>query len=463
MKIKHINPTIEWQTIKNINFFNTNSKLPAYNITIKNEDTVLEQILDTKDYIYTEDRRFSDDINLKKPKFYSSQAKNSINHTYTFHFIKNYGIYKKIYNKLGFFKNLKFIIDYVDTPDIDYQFDIQYCEIENLNQNSLLNKIYRSNDLLSLKLLINIKHFQEKEISSILILGSTTNQNLKSILIEEIDKKWLNVNQETALLTIPFIENEIVEISDKLNVKIIPLNNVQSQIYNFLKSHESEEKINKMFEEFFPNQIFNIENVGKQIENNETLIVYQNYIYLFNKDSLNSNSLDLTKINEIEFNKYYPLLNKSEINKTICINCDVDEDSHSNNLFNLNKDYLGYFYKDLDLYRDINSDLNTLISKNIRQVKILEINEENNICDLYIEFITNFYNNEKFYIETSRDLKFYEKYYSKIDNKDYITFLFKYSYDLIDLNNYLTNHPNENRSQIISGKSILNFTGKIIL
>jgi hypothetical protein len=91
------------------------------------------------------------------------------------------------------------------------------------------------------------------------------------------------------------------------------------------------------------------------------------------------------------------------------------------------------------------------------------INEENNICDLYIEFITNFYNNEKFYIETSSDLKFYEKYYSKIDNKDYITFLFKYSYDLIDLNNYLINHPNENRSQIISGKSILNFTGKIIL
>ena len=63
-----------------------------------------------------------------------------------------------------------------------------------------------------------------------------------------------------------------------------------------------------MYEEYFPNQTFNIGKIYKQSINNETVIFYQNYLYLFNNQSLNSNSLtsDLS-INDIVFNSYFLL------------------------------------------------------------------------------------------------------------------------------------------------------------
>ena len=458
---------IKWQTIKNYNFLGMSLIPPLYNITVKSKDIILQEVLNTKDYVYTEEKGFLDDLNIKKPKFYSQENQNAIEHTYTFHFIKNYEIYKKNYNKLGFFKNLEFIIDYVNTPDVDYQFDIQYCEIENLDKDLLLNKIYKSNDSLSLKLLIDTEYFKEKEVCSILILSPIGDKYFENILVENINEKWLDSNEKKALLTVPFGEDQRLKSYDKLCIEIIPLNMPQTEIYNFLKSREPQIKINEMFKDFFPNQVFAVENLEKQIENNDTLIMYQNYLYLFNKDSLPTNASNIAEINKVKFYNYYPLLNKNNNNnnnnnnKTICINCDTEEDV--NDLSNFDKDYLGYFYKDLNSYRDANSDFSTLINNNILQVKILQIEESENLCDIYVEFVTKFYDNEKFYIETSNNLKFYEKYNTQIDGRSYITFLFKYSYDLSILNKYLIETNQNNRSQIIYEKNIINFTGKIIL
>lgn len=194
------------------------------------------------------------------------------------------------------------------------------------------------------------------------------------------------------------------------------------------------------------------------------LIFYQNYIYLFNNNSLSSNSLqsDLN-INDITFNRYFPLLNKDQANKTICLSDDLNTDDVLDNIYNLQEDYLGYYSKNLSDYEDVAIDLDYLQNQGVRNVKIVEIEELADTCNIYVEFITNFYSNEKFYIETSNNLKFYEKYKTTIDNKEYITFLFKYSYSLDNLNQYLLENTNKTKDQIISDKDLINFSAKLIL
>ena len=114
-------------------------------------------------------------------------------------------------------------------------------------------------------------------------------------------------------------------------------------------------------------------------------------------------------------------------------------------------------------YEDVAIDIDYLQNQGIKSVKILEIEELNDICNIYIEFITSFYNNEKFYIETSNNLKFYEKYKTSINDQEYITFLFKYSYELQSLNQYLSQNTDINKNQIISEKDLINFSAKLIL
>jgi hypothetical protein len=266
------------------------------------------------------------------------------------------------------------------------------------------------------------------------------------------------------LLTVPFIESDIVEISENLNVKVIPLNYFQSELYKFLiEQQEKEEDINNLYQEYFPNQCFNIGKIYKQAVNNETMIFYQNYIYLFNKDSLETNSLQTDlNINDINFTKYFPLLNKDQTNKTICLSDDLNTDDVIDNIYNLQKDNLGYYSKNMTDYEDIAIDIDYLQNQGVKTAKIIEIEELDDICNIYIEFITSFYNNEKFYIETSNNLKFYEKYKTIIDEKEYITFLFKYSHNLSSLNDYLSQNLNINKSQIISEKDLINFSAKLI-
>jgi hypothetical protein len=112
---------------------------------------------------------------------------------------------------------------------------------------------------------------------------------------------------------------------------------------------------------------------------------------------------------------------------------------------------------------DVKIDLNYLQASNILKTTITSIEEVDNICSLYIEFVTSFYGDEKFYIENSSNLKFERKYRSNINesNLEYITFLFKYSYLNTNLNNLLTS--NILKSQVILDKDLINFSAKIIL
>jgi hypothetical protein len=471
MKINNLNLTLEWDTLRNIpHYIEISQEFPSYNIAIKDKnDNLIEKYFNVKNNEPVLEKKSKKIGRIPKIKYFVNLSKNQIKSSFKYNFENNYNKFKELNNKLGFFKELLFSIDYNNDNKEDFNVSVEYEEIEDLNKNILFNKIYRSSDYVSIKLLINKEYFNEKNIHSFLVLSEVSNKVLKNkklnnLFVENVKEKWLDVNESTTLLTVPFIETDIVEISENLNIKVIPLNYFQSELYNFLKSKESQEDINNLYEEYFINQTFNIGKIYKQSINNETVIFYQNYLYLFNNESLNSNSLtsDLT-INDMVFNTYFPLLNKDQANKTICLSNDLNTDDVLDNNYNLQKGYLGFYGADLTSYEDVAIDIDYLQNQGVLQAKIIEIEENGNTCNIYIEYITTFYNNEKFYIETSNNLKYTEKYKTNIDGKDYITLLFKYSYDLQNLNEFLNENPSLNKSQIISDKDLINFSAKLIL
>ena len=471
MKVKNLNLTLEWQTIRNIpDFLKIDTHFPTYNVKVKNEnDYLIHQNLNLNNHEFIMESNLQYEDFMLKPKLSVEISKNKTKNIFKYNFENNYLKYKELNNKLGFFKKIKFEVDYNNDGKGDFELKAEYAEIENLDKNILFNKIYRSSDYISVKLLVNKEYFKQEEIYSLLVLSEVSNKLVKNktltnLFTERVEEKWLDVNDSTALLTIPFIESDIVEISENLNIKIIPLNYLQSELYNFLRPRESQEDINNLYEEYFPNQTFNIGKIYKQSVNNETVVFYQNYLYLFNNQSLNSNSLNSNvSINDLVFNSYFPLLNKDQVNKTICLSNDLNTDDVLDNNYNLQKGYLGFYGKDLTSYEDVAIDLDYLQNQEVLQAKIIEIEENSDTCNIYIEFITTFYNNEKFYIETSNNLKYTEKYKTNIDGRDYTTLLFKYSYDLQNLNEYLNENSSINKSQIISDKDLINFSAKLIL
>lgn len=472
MKINNFDLNIEWFSSRILpDSVEIESDFPSYNIIIKDEkDNLIEEIADVNNFEKIQ-QVSSKKINLKTPKikFRVDFEKNKVKNIFKYNFEQNYNKYKEINNKIGFYKKFKFFINYNNNFNLSKLTEIEYMNIENLNKNELFSKVYRSSDYLSVKLIINKNYFDLKEIQSFLILSTLSNKfikekKLKNLFVENVKENWLDVNTETTSLSIPFIESEIVELSENINIKILPLTFSQAKIYQFLKDRCPEEDINALYEEYYPNQCLNIGKIYRQAVNASTAAFYQNYIYLFNKDSLESSSLknDL-KINDIIFNNYFPLLNKNELNKTICLSRDFNTDDVLDNNYNLQKDYLGYYNKDLSHYQDIAIDLDYLQNDGLKSAKILKIEELNGTCNIYIEFITNFYNNEKFYIETSNNLKYQERYYTDLDERSYITLLFKYSYDLQELNEYLSVNSLINKSQIIFDKDLINFSLKLIL
>jgi len=471
MKINNLNLTLEWDTLRKIpEYVEVFDDFPSYNIAVKDKNgNIIQKYFNIKNNEPLLEKKFKAIKGIPKIKYFVNLSKNQIKSNFKYNFEDNYNKFKELNNKLGFFKELSFSIDYNNDDKEDFNVNVEYEIIEDLNKNILFNKVYRSSDYVSAKLLINKEYFNQKNIHSFLILSEVSNKILKNkklnnLFIENVKDKWLDVNESTTLLTVPFIETDIVEISENLNIKIIPLNYFQSELYNFLKEKESQEDINNLYEEYFSNQTFNIGKIYKQSVNNETVIFYQNYLYLFNNQSLNSNSLtsDLS-INDMVFNSYFPLLNKDQTNKTICLSNDLNTDDVLDNNYNLQKGYLGFYGRDSSSYEDVAIDLDYLQSQGVLQAKIIEIEENNDTCNIYIEYITTFYNNEKFYIETSNNLKYSEKYKTNIDGREYITLLFKYSYDLQNLNEYLNENPSINKSQIISDKDLINFSVKLIL
>lgn len=474
MKTKNLNFNLTWDSKRKYfmeNLDESNIQFPLYDIIIRNdEDLLINKFNNLSNYIPQLETIFYDDSHGYVCPTIETRISTSMASTeFKYDFLNNYIKYKELNNKIGFFKKIKITVDYQNSDSDDFSTNIEYDEIDQIDKNKLFQKIYRSNDYVSLKMILNKNYIEEKEIYSLLIATEISNKNIKNkrlqnLFIDNIKEKYLDINDTSVMLTIPFIETDLVEITENVNIKVICLNKLQSDMYSLLLEKESQEDINIFFQEFFPNQFFNIGKIYKQSVNNETLIFYQNYLYLFNNQSLNSNSLtsDLS-INDMAFNSYFPLLNKNQTNKTICLSNDLNTDDVLDNNYNLQKQYLGFYGKDLTSYEDVAIDLDYLQNQGVLQAKITEIEENGNTCNIYIEFITTFYNNEKFYIETSNNLKYSEKYKTNIDGKDYITLLFKYSYNLETLNEFLNENPSINKSQIISDKDLINFSAKLIL
>ena len=474
MKTKNLNFNITWESkrknfIENLDEFNF--QFPTYNVIIKNEeDLLINKFNNLSNYIPKTERIWnSQDTGYLCPHLEVRMSNSIASTEFTYEFYNNYIKYKELNNKLGFFKKIKATIDYNDATAQDFDVDVEYDEINEIDKNKLFEKIYRSSDYFSIKMFLNKNYIEEKEINSLLIISEASNKNIKNkklqnLFIQDIKEKYLDINNKSVLLTVPFVESDIVEVTENININIICLNKLQSDMYAMLCEKEPQDDINIFLKEFFPNQTFNIGKIYKQSTNNETVIFYQNYLYLFNNESLNSNSLtsDLS-INDMVFNSYFPLLNKDQADKTICLSNDLNTDDVLDNNYNLQKGYLGFYGKDLTSYEDVAIDLDYLQNQGVFQAKIIEIEENSDTCNIYIEFITTFYNNEKFYIETSNNLKYSEKYKTSIDDKDYITLLFKYSYALQDLNEYLGENASINKSQIISDKDLINFSAKLIL
>ena len=263
MKIKNLNITLEWNTIRNIpSFVEVNAEFPSYNIKAISNNEIIYQINQLKDYIPIHEIEYKVINNSKKPKLISGYSKNKVSSRYIFDFLHNYSHFFQKYNKIGYHKNITFEVDYNNDGKGDFQIEAEYAEIEDINRDLLFSKIYRSSDYLNIKLLMHKKYLIEKEIHSFLIsskINDVVNNTdadypLSNLFIENIEQKWLDVNQETVLLTIPFIESHLVEMANNLKIKIIPLNKLQSDMYLFFKDKYFQDEIINFYTEFFHNK-----------------------------------------------------------------------------------------------------------------------------------------------------------------------------------------------------------------
>lgn len=468
MKNNNIDINLEWKTLLSFpNVLSKSNRFPSFNVTLKNKEKIIDQFLELNNHTIINTKSFSAQNNSKKLKFNFNEEKNFITSNFCYAFKSNLNKYKYNNNKIGFYKDIDFNIEYNNFNKQSFNFYVEYEMLEDINKKSLFNKIYRSNDLLSIKILSNKDYADKNNIYSYLILSNLSNRTernlpLKNLFVEDINSKWLDNNNTTSLLTVPFIESDLVEISENINVRILPLTKWQSDMYTFLKDNEKEEDVNAFLNEEFKTQIINIGKIYKQSINYETLIFFQNYLYLFNIQSL-LNSASNIQIGDVSFNSYYPILNKNNENKMICLSEDINTDDVIDNEYNIQKDYLGYYNQNQTEYVDINLDLDYLQSRNIRNVKILDIDESEGECILYIEFITDFFENEKFYIESSQSLKYIEKYKTHIEGREYITFLFQYKYSLQKIEDFLSLNKDLKKEQILSERDIINFSAKLIM
>jgi len=468
MKNNNINIKLEWKTILNsLGTLSKSSTPPSFSVTLKDKDLIIDRFLNLNNHMIANDKTFSSESNSKKLKYNRSEDRNKVNSSFDYLFENNFNKYKENNKKIGFYKNINFSVLYDNQDKQHFNLDVEYEMLEDIDKNILFNKIYRSDDFLSIKILSNKEYAESKEIYSYLILSTLSNHveknlQLKNLFIENVASKWLDNNNFTTLLTVPFIESNIVEISENINIKILPLKKWQSEMYKFLKDREKEEDINVFLTENFEKQIINIGKIYKQSINYETLVFFQNYLYLFNEESLSS-SIDKIQIGDVNFENYYPILNKNLKDKMICLSEDINSDDVIDNSYNIEKDYLGYYNQSQTKYVDINMDLDYFQSRNIKDVKILEIKENETECFLYVEFITNFFEKEKFYVESSANLKYIEKYKTLLNDREYITFLFEYKYSLEKLKNFLSLNQNLQKNQILSEKDLINFSAKFII
>jgi hypothetical protein len=387
----------------------------------------------------------------------------TMTYEFTFPFEENVKSYIEKNNKLGYFKNLKIKVISEDNDESnDVLINVSYSEIILNNITDIFMKIYRNIENTGIKLKFNKNNFLNNNIESILIepLDNDSKEKFKCIFIDKIKEKWLSIIQNESSISIPFPNNYTIKNDSQFSFKLYYLNQAQSDMLNVFKNiNDSDEAILQLISENFSKQSFDL--IDTPSEEEEYKVFYQNFLYLFNNESYNNISWpsDFTLINGIKYKKYFPLAKDNLNNETYLINRIINPESSAITVIqdeNISNDTVGFKYKDLNNninYNDISSDLTYQKNTNIKSIEIKTVLEENGLTSIFLEVITNFIDTSSFKIlNISNNLSFVQRSFTNIDNKNYVTLLFKLNYDYI--NDSFTDLL---KSQLLFNKEFISF------
>lgn len=391
--------------------------------------------------------------NRKKMELFSN--KNIIRNNFTFSIEENCKFFKEKKGVVGFYDKLFIRITHNDSFRISYNCFVAYDKSFNkdlLSQS--ISKVYRSSDNLSLKIKFNPEIFNSLNINSFIILGKAINNtsqvDLSSIFVEDVQSKWLDTVDGTKILTLPFIENEILEEYQNLNIEIYPLLAFEATVVKNIKDNED---VKSFIKNYSINKLTynNLYKSGSILE----IINFQGYAYLFNKDSFQELAWpnSETFIDNINYYKYFPRSKTYDNLNAICLNTPIDIPSSILEISekNLNES-LGYYDLEQSKFNDILLDLPYFKSLNVSHASIVDIEEKNDQCIMYIQFKTTLINQEDITLNNiSSNLSYIRKFYENINDINYLCLLFSIKYPKFEKENL-------NNKQIINEKTMINFS-----
>jgi hypothetical protein len=397
------------------------------------------------------------------PRKRYTRTMDTIRYSFTFSLERNMNSYFEKNEKIGFYKKLKLeiISEDGDTTN-DTSINVDFKSIDNQNIDLIFKKIFRNIENNGLKFKFDNNLFVEKEIESILIIPTNEpfKNNFKYIFVDDIKNKWLSIIQNETSLSVPFPNSYVFPNSEKLNLKVYYLNSLQNNIFKYLREkNTSDDVLLEIMEEYLADQ--KIEKTDIQNEKDEYTCLYQNFIYLFNDESFNSTALPSILINDVEFKNYFPKYKNDQNQFTYLINKLNPQNTSVLSVVNDDRfDNLGYKFKDLDgnindylLIEDLTYQKNT----NIKNIEIKNVIDENDNISIYLEATTRFINTSDFNLKKiSNNLSFIERYFTNIDDTNYVTFLFKLNYNYIN-----NNFPDVPKNQLIQNKEFIFFEFEI--
>lgn len=384
------------------------------------------------------------DIRFLKEKF----SKKSIENYFTYGFLKNYEIFKIKNKSSGFYSKLKFKVQFNSDEPSYLNFSVEYPQI-NFDLYKIFSKIYRSNDLYSAKFLLDLENWNISEAYSMLIYPSTSNYQLSKIFIENVSSLWLNTTNESKLLTVPFVESALAENSKNIDLEIFLLNKVQSEIYTNLINIENDSNIKDIFIQKYKNQSIKI-----SLEEQNKKVYFEGSLYLFNNLNFSSRSYpdSETLINGVNYKKYFPKLNTINGNTVLALRDFTKQRDQTFDL-NLNED-LGYFHN--NEYEDVSQDIPYFNYANIKSIEVIDAIESGENIKILVEFTTNIDKIPEALIDSS-NLVLEDKYMKNINDIDYYSLIFSYSFQKNNLINY-SNSQNIPLESIIYQKVPIKFS-----
>lgn len=451
--------------------FDVTKYFPSYNIYVyDNKNNLIDKILDLNNKKVKEIYSFEGSpfqqaegrlgnidggikiiADLERNKY----RKKIVENYFGYSFEQNSNLYYKNNNKYGFYSTLKFKVEFNSELSNSLEFEVEYPFISENNLNSIFSKIYRSNDLYSCKFLIDYNLFNQYKANSIIIFPKANfNSNiieLNKIFISNIENIWLNSNDQSKLLTVPFAETEMVDEYKDIDLEIYILNKVQSEIVQYFIDKLSQNDLKNLLLEKYINQSFSYNLMDK------SEAFFQGNLYLFNESSFENLSWPQndTNINGVIYNKFFPRSHKDNVNTILFDKYNLIQDDITASIDNID---LGYYFN--NNYYNIEQDILYFSSNNILKINIIEVQKILNKNKIYIEVITCFRNTENILFK-SNQLKLENKYTKISNNELYSTFLLSYEYDNQEIINF-SNSNNINLANLIYKEIPIDISFKII-